>query len=186
MGPQRNDGYQWERPGAVGSINLCRGDACVARFVNTARQTTHRPRLSNHPDTRTPNRRWRRFTPIMPGRTTGRLNQTVPFSHGGPGPESGFFLLFHGPRRIFRVLRPTGRIVVNVLTDAVQVGLITNDLFVIIALPDRFAPGAADRVDAFGHGRFNRNRQWNRRTVQVGPMEDIAKAAQAPRPRGRR
>ncbi len=55
---------------------------------------------------------------------------------------------------IFLIGFPLAGIVMDVFADAVQFGLIPDDVFVIIPLPDGLAGGAADLVDLFGGIHF--------------------------------
>jgi len=56
--------------------------------------------------------------------------------------------------RIVTVQMPTLGVVVNVFPYAIEGIIITNDVFVIIALPDGLAGGAMLTVDAPGNGSF--------------------------------
>ena len=56
------------------------------------------------------------------------------------------------PRRILRVFSPAGRVVHNVLADAVQGGLVADDMFIIIALPH--IPNVHIGPDPFGDANF--------------------------------
>ena len=59
-------------------------------------------------------------------------------------------------RLIIFILPPPRRIPCDVRPDFIHVGLVPNDMFVIIPLPDGNAGGAAHGVDAFGDGGFER------------------------------
>ena len=48
------------------------------------------------------------------------------------------------------ILGPAGRVVVYVFADAVQGPVIGNDVFPVVALPERDAGCVAQLVDAFG------------------------------------
>jgi hypothetical protein len=62
-----------------------------------------------------------------------------------------------GAPGIFTVQMPAARVVDDVTPDGIQGTFMANDVFVIIALPDRCAGGAAYCVDAFGDGGFERS-----------------------------
>ena len=65
-----------------------------------------------------------------------------------------FLSLLRLPRRVFRVFRPSSRVVRNVLPNPIQRGFIPDNVFVVIALPDRCAGGTPQDVDAFRHSGF--------------------------------
>ena len=68
--PQRSEtGRRCACPGAVGSINPCRGDACVALFVKGLQIGDYRPRwLTAFLDRERRTADWRRRSPIMAAR----------------------------------------------------------------------------------------------------------------------
>ncbi len=59
-----------------------------------------------------------------------------------------------GSTVIFAVHMPAVRVVDDVLPDSIQGAFVTDDVFIVVALPDWFAGGVAQSVDTFGHGRF--------------------------------
>ena len=66
--------------------------------------------------------------------------------------------------RIELILVPAQWIVGDVLPDAVQIDLVTDDMLPIIALPERQAGRAAQFIDAFGRLifviRHNLSQRW--------------------------
>jgi hypothetical protein len=51
--------------------------------------------------------------------------------------------------RKFLVFRPDGRVTFNVLVNQAVIIVVADDVFIIIALPDRLAGGAAQNIDLF-------------------------------------
>ena len=68
------------------------------------------------------------------------------------------------PYGVFPVIRPLQGIIDDVFTDAVHRFVVADDMFVIIALPDRNARGATYFIDAFGNGGFKRSNDCGDRT----------------------
>ena len=63
-------------------------------------------------------------------------------------------ILIYETGRVFAVVLPFQRIDPDISADEVQLILVSDDVFVVVPLPDRFARGFSDAVNSYFHGGF--------------------------------